>query len=349
MEKQTDTNQILPEPITDISYIHENLLMLRRRLTLTQEEFIRRYLSDDKGKALLSVAKLSNLENRGNKDCVKYAAIVAEKLSIDPKVFQLDPDAFAKNLELFVKDQLATPASGGLSDLAQMVQKTSYVETLVRVMSDYLMDNIISGELKPGDKLPSDRNLALMFNVGRTAVREALKVLSVLGLVRILPGQGTFIASTTSSFFLAPLSWTFLIGEHNLEHVITVRTMLEDTSSRLAAENATEADLDELKEVYEAAKDAFANQNFQKFLEYDIDFHLMIAKCSHNPIIYDLLLTSRKLITHISKSGMVNLDDLNVIYQEHTRIYESILARDSKASSRDMRNHLDSSYQRYQL
>lgn len=348
MEKQTDANQLL-ETATDISYIHENLLMLRRRLTLTQEDFIGKYLSDDKGKPLLSIAKLSNLENRGNKDCVKYAAMVADKLSIDPKMLQLEPDAFARNLELLVKDQLAAPAAGGLADLAQMVQKTSYVETLVRVMCDYLTDNIISGELKPGDKLPSDRNLALMFHSGRTAVREALKVLSVLGLVRILPGQGTFIASTTSSFFLAPLSWTFLIGEHNLEHVITVRTMLEDTSSRLAAGNATEADLEDLRKVYQDSRDAFTSQNFQKFLEYDIDFHLMIAKCSHNPIIYDLLMTSRKLITHISKSGMVNLEDLNVIYQEHTRIYESILARDSRAASQNMRSHLESSYKRYKL
>ena len=60
-------------------------------------------------------------------------------------------------------------------DIAQLVKKKSYVNILVNVISDYLMDSVISGELKPGDKLPSDRNLSLMFNVGRTSIREAGK------------------------------------------------------------------------------------------------------------------------------------------------------------------------------
>ncbi|RGY98525.1 FadR family transcriptional regulator [Clostridium sp. AM58-1XD] len=255
MEKPTGIAQDAAESILNPAFVHENLLLLRRRLMLSQSEFIAKYLSDEDKKPLLSISKLSNIETKGGKDALKYANIISEQLSVDPNLFQLTPDAFAKNIELFIESQLNNTTSGDISELAQMVQKTSYVETLVHVMSDYLTDNLISGELKPGDKLPSDRNLAAMFGVGRTAVREALKVLSVLGLVRILPGQGTFVASKSANFFMAPLSWTFLLGEHNLGNIITVRTMLEDTSSRLAAEKATAEELDEMGTIISSAQE----------------------------------------------------------------------------------------------
>ena len=78
------------------------------------------------------------------------------------------------------------------------------IRQLGRILSDYISNAIIEGDYKLGDKLPSDRDLAAKFGVGRTALREALKVLSVLGLIDIRPGQGTFICRNTSNFFLMP-------------------------------------------------------------------------------------------------------------------------------------------------
>ena len=206
MDQMNGDSQNIADVLLNPSHIRENLLHLRRRLMLSQGEFIEKYLSKEDGTPLLSVSKLSNIETKGGKDTEKYAEIIAAQLSMDPALFQLTPDAFAKNIDVFIEKQVRSASGDNLSDLAQMVQKTSYVETLVRVISDYLTDNLISGALKPGDKLPSDRNLAVMFGVGRTAIREALKVLSVLGLFRILPAQGTFVASNSTNFFMSPFS-----------------------------------------------------------------------------------------------------------------------------------------------
>lgn len=349
MEKNTASSQTAAESLLNPAFVHENLLHLRRRLMLSQSEFIVKYLSDEQGKPLLSISKLSNIETKGGKDALKYAELISNQLSVDPNLFQLTPDAFAKNIEIFIEGQLNSASAGNLSDLAQMVQKTSYVETLVHVMCDYLTDNLISGDLKPGDKLPSDRNLAVMFGVGRTAVREALKVLSVLGLVRILPGQGTFVASKSANFFMAPLSWTFLLGEHNLDNILTVRTMLEDTSSRLAAGKASDSEIDEISAIVSSAQEAFSNYNFQKFLEYDIDFHLSIARGSHNQIIYELLLTSRKLLTHISKSGLLGIEDMVGVDSEHVAILNAIRNRDPQKAQEAMAVHMVNSNKRYKL
>ncbi|WHH60565.1 FadR/GntR family transcriptional regulator [Petroclostridium sp. X23] len=332
----------------DRSHIHENALLLRRRLKLSQSEFISKYLTDEENIPLISVSKLSNFEKRDSHDSENLARIIAEKLSVDPKLFQLEPDDFAKNLDMLIESQ--RDAHGNqLTNIAQLVKKTSSVEILVNVISDYLVDSIISGELKPGDKLPSDRNLSTMFNVGRSSIREALKVLSALGLITILPGQGTFIASDSTQFFLTPLSWTFLIGEKNAEHVISVRNVLEVESTRLAAQHATIEDLNTLSRIFEKSANAYTERNLQIFLDLDLDFHLAVAQCSHNPILYNLLLTARKLIKHISKSGMVNLDHLVSIYQEHSDIYIAIMDRDPAQAVTAMNTHLENAHKRYQL
>ncbi|RGY98526.1 FadR family transcriptional regulator [Clostridium sp. AM58-1XD] len=94
---------------------------------------------------------------------------------------------------------------------------------------------------------------------------------------------------------------------------------------------------------------AFANYNFQKFLEYDIDFHLSIAKGSHNQIIYELLLTSRKLITHISKSGLMGIEDMVGVDIEHVAILEALRARDPQRAQEAMALHMLNSNKRYKL
>lgn len=330
------------------SYIPENLLLLRRILMLSQTEFINKYLTDELNQPLLSISKLSTLEKKECNDSEYFASVIAQKFAVDAKLFQLPPDDFAKNIDLFIHNQ-SVSQNKALTEIIPLVKKTSQVETLVNIISDYLVDRIIAGELKPGDKIPSDRDLSALFNVGRTSIREALKVLSVLGLINILPGQGTFIASQSSEFFLTPLSWSFLIGEKNLEHLISVRNVLEIESARLAALNAAKEDLEILKDIFEQSKNAYAKSNYQLFLDSDLDFHLTIAQCSHNPILYNLLLTSRKLIKHISQSGMLNLDDLNAVYQEHTRIYMSITQQNSAEAVSSMRHHLENAHRRYHI
>lgn len=330
------------------SHIPENMLLLRRRLMLSQTEFINEYLNGDNNLPLLSISKLSKLEKKEYSDSEHLSSILARKFTVDPKLFQLSPDDFAKNLDLFLKSQHSNRTKA-FTEIAPLVKKTSQVETLVNIISDYLIDRILAGELKPGDKLPSDRDLSALFNVGRTSIREALKVLSVLGMINILPGQGTFIASDSSEFFLTPLSWTFLLGEKNLENVISVRNVLEIESARLASLMASPEDLSSLQEIFEHSKNAYTESNYQLFLDLDLDFHLAIAQCSHNPILHNLLLTSRKLIKHISKSGMLNLEDLGAVYREHTRIYENITEHKSADAISSMTEHLKSAQKRYHL
>ena len=347
MNIKASSSQSLVEDLNS-EHIKENMLILRRRLKLSQGEFISLYLSDENGKALISVPKLSNLERQGGKDIEQLAEHIAKQLSVDTDVFKMNPDDFAMNIDLFLGNSKVVDAKNGTA-IQPLPSRYNYVEELVHVISEYLTDSILAGDLRPGDKLPSDRTLSVMFNVGRTSIREALKVLSVLGLIDIRPGQGTFICLESSNFFSMPLSWSFFMGEHNVDYIIDVRNVLEVESAKQAANKATQSNMEKLTPVYGQMRDSYLHKNLQSFLDLDLDFHLAIAECSQNPIISNLLLTSRKLVRYISKTGLVSLEHLNQIYEEHTRIYEAILNHDAESAARLMLRHLDASKQRYQI
>jgi DNA-binding FadR family transcriptional regulator len=325
------------EPIKNIP---ENLLTLRRRLKLSQKDFIQAYLCDEGG-PLISVPTLSNIENGSTAGVEDLADRIARTMKIDRAVFRQDPDGFAKNIELFFGEILGEKEAAG--------SRRGTTEALVEAISDYLMDAVIRGELRPGSKLPPERKLGSIFGAGRSAVREALKVLSALGIITILPGHGSFVAPENAGFHHLPLSWTFLIGESRLEHIIDLRSVLEAESARLAAEKADAKSLDKLARIYGKMIQAFKEANFKDFLDLDIDFHLAIAVCSQNPIIHELLATSRKILSYISQSGMVTIEHLRNIYAEHSNIYTAVTARDSAMAKQMMETHLASARLRYHL
>jgi GntR family transcriptional repressor for pyruvate dehydrogenase complex len=325
-----------------LKYIPENLLTLRRRLKLSQKDFIRAYLCDAEGLPLISVPTLSNIENGSTAGIENLTEQIARTMKIDRAVFLEDPDDFAKNIEFFFR---------GILGEGTAVKKKSRgaTETLVEAISDYLMDAILRGELRPGSKLPPDRKLGSLFGAGRSAIREALKVLGALGIITILPSHGTFIASENADALHLPLSWSFLLGESRLGHLIDVRNVLEIESARLAAEKADPKSLDELGRIYDRMIRAFQEANFENFLDLDIDFHLAIAVCSRNPIINELLATSRKILSYISKSGMLTIEHLRNIYAEHSHIYTAITAGDPATAKQMMETHLTNARLRYHL
>lgn len=332
----------------DPAYISENIVLLRRKLKMSQKEFIQTFLTDGNGAAVVSTGAYSNIENgAGKRSASKAAAVIARHLHADAKMFEMAPDLFAYNIDSFLQSRETPPSGDLLNTKLSLKKNTSYTDSLIRIISDYLTDGIMSGEIKPGDKLPSDRELAEKFGVGRSTIREALRVISLIGLIEILPSQGTFVASDTSDFFLTPLSWTFLLGKKSVIDMINVRNMLEIGAARQASTLASQKDLSDFTAVIDKMKAAHKTYDFQAFLALDMDFHLSIAKCSQSQIIYDLLHISRKLLTLISKSGMSTIKDINAIYEEHMAVYEAVIARDGDRAAECMQIHLERSNSRY--
>lgn len=322
-------------------YKKDNLRMLRRALRLTQKDFIGRFLTGQDEKPLMSVATLSNLESKDGPRLNEVILLVSESLGIDSMMFSMPPEEFAEKIHILLPDDMGREAAdknGG---------KRGSISQLLNRLTMYFAERIFDKTLKKGDKIESDRVLAAKLGVGRSAVREALKVLDVLGMIDIRPGQGTYISNNESGFFIIPLSWSLFLNGSQIDNIIEVRNLMEVKAAFLAAKCMDEERLGKLYDISHRIHTSFVEKDFKEFLNADLEFHICIAECSGNQIIYSMIQTISNLMRHVSGSGMVDDKQLQEIYDEHQKIYGLILAKDAEGAANAMKEHLEKSSDRY--
>lgn len=213
---------------------------------------------------------------------------------------------------------------------------------LFRGIADELAGRILSGELRPGDRLPSERELMREAGTGRPAVREALQTLERAGLIRIAHGARASVAAPSSRAVLDQIehSARHLIraSPDNLEHLKAARTFFEEGMARIAAERAGPADVAALRERVEAQ--AAAAREDAAFLAADMRFHRRVAEISGNPIYVGLAAALLEWLAehHVELVRVPGAEALTVA--EHGQIVDAIEAGDARAAAGAMRAHL---------
>jgi GntR family transcriptional regulator, transcriptional repressor for pyruvate dehydrogenase complex len=166
----------------------------------------------------------------------------------------------------------------------KIVQSSRLYEQIV----EQIEQSVQKGDLKPGDQLPAERELAGQFGVSRTAVREAVKALREKGLVEAYPGKGTFITNGSSNPMRQSLDRMMRSAQVDAtSSLVEVREILEPEIAALAAVRATEENLNSLREAV-AVMDA-AKRDPDAYIEADLDFHLELAEAAANPLILSLI------------------------------------------------------------
>ena len=313
----------------------DNIKMLRRYLRMTQKEFIEMFIVDENGKASMSIAAFSNLESKGGARLNDVIATVSERLHLDPMMFSMDPVKFTDSLD-FVLDS-------GL----EISQKKSDTSQLIHRLTMYLADQMFEQKLKKNEQIESDRVLAEKLGVGRSAVREALKVLDVLGMIDIRPGQGSYLSGGEENFFNIPLSWSLFLGENQTGDIVELRNLLEVKAASLAAACTNQEKLNKLEEVSVRMQKSYEAKNYKEFLQDDVVFHTCIADCSGNQVIFNMLQTIRNFMKHISQTGMVEESQLEEIYKEHQLVYSAIREQNASLAEKTMNVHMQKSSKRY--
>ncbi len=322
-------------------YKKENIRLLRRHLGLTQKEFINQFMCGDEDKALMSIATLSNLESKGGARLNEVILAVSESLAVDSMIFSMPPEEFAEKLDMLL------PSDTETENIRKNGAKKGNINQLLYRLTMYFAEQIFDKKLKKGDKIESDRVLAARLNVGRSAIREALKVLDVLGMIDIRPGQGTYISSREANFFIIPLSWSLFLNGSQIDNILSVRNLLEVEAAKLAAGCKKPEYINKLVDVSHKIHQAYIEQNYKEFLDGDLEFHICIAECSENQVIYSMIQTISNLMRHVSGTGMVDEEQLRAIYEEHQKVYGFILANDPDSAGRAMQEHLSKSVERY--
>lgn len=332
-------------------YKKDNIRQVRRTLKMTQKEFLEYFLMKENGKTAMSVATLSNLESKGGERLNEVISAVSGRLQLDSMMFSLEPQEFLQNLETCLNSHQAD------EDLFYKSEKKGNISQLVNRLTMYFADEILEGRLKRGDQIESDRELAKKLNVGRSAVREALKVLDVLGMIDIRLGQGTYITSRETNFFSVPLSWSLFLDGTQVKSILQVRGALELRAVQLAAQCEDKNKLDKLTDIYYRMQKTFQESKdtdnlqhaLQETLNADIEFHTCIAECSGNPIILSMLTTIRNFLKRVSGTGMVDSEQLQAVVEEHQKLYGAIISGNVDAATETMMKHLAASMARYKI
>ncbi len=217
----------------------------------------------------------------------------------------------------------------------KVVQTSRLYEQIVQQIEH----SILSGELKPGNQLPSERDLAQQFGVSRTAVREAVKALREKGLVEAYTGRGTFVTNGTSQAIRQSLGMMMKIGQADgAAHLVEVREILEPEIAALAAARAEDQHLSMMREAV-AIMDR-ERRDSDAFIEADLDFHLALAEAADNAVILSLidsivgLLREQRMRTFFVEGG----PDRGQFH--HKRILAAVEKRDPGAARDAMRAHL---------
>lgn len=156
-------------------------------------------------------------------------------------------------------------------------------------VADQIKEMILQGHLQPGDRLPSERDFAETFGVSRATIREALRSLSAIGMISIRQGDGSFVEQFKIEGLLEPLATLFQLdgAEDELESFSEVREILEVEMVALAAERASETDIENINRALEAMVEEVRSGGIGDVA--DADFHLAIAKSCKNPLLVKLM------------------------------------------------------------
>ncbi len=226
-----------------------------------------------------------------------------------------------------------------------MPQNKVHVPRISDAVASSLERRILEGSLKPGERLPPERELSLELGVSRPSLREAIQKLASKGMVQSRQGGGTYVTDRLESSFFDP--WQDMMGAHpNLrEDMLEFRRMLEGQAAEWAAERATEADLTRLDQAFATLNDAFTADDLERRSSADIAFHQAVGEASHNALVGHL---SAALLRLMHDNIRLNLGELksipaagSLLMRQHAAIYAAIRERKPQAARAAAETHID--------
>lgn len=226
-----------------------------------------------------------------------------------------------------------------LAKLIKPIQRPRISAEIIQQIKSFFVNK----NLKVGDRLPSERELSLMFSVGRPMVREALRSLEMVGLIEVQQGKGAFVRDLDFGSYIKTLkenaSLMIFSDSVSLEEFYGGRKLIEPGIARLVAETRTAQDLLGLEKIIESTRKSI--HEGRRFIKYAAIFHEEMAQMTGNKVIqfamdFILTLSPKARLKRFSKK-----DFRQMVLRDHERIVDRIKEQDGKGASREMERHLD--------
>jgi len=217
-------------------------------------------------------------------------------------------------------------------------------EPLAMHIARRLVDYILSGQIEPGDRMPSERQLAEAFGVGRSAMREALKALTLIGLIEVRQGDGTYLKKADAALLPQVIEWGLLLGERRTMDLVEARQHLEVVIAGLAARRRSDQDVAELRRLLQRMEQS--GNDVEAFVDADVAFHQRIADAAHNSVLKDIHSGVQALSRAWIRRVVTAAASTRPSYEEHVPILEAIERGDPAAAQAAMEHHMTSAAER---
>ncbi len=207
------------------------------------------------------------------------------------------------------------------------IKKTTVVEQVM----EHIKALISSGEYKPGDKIPTELELAESFGVGRSTIREAIKIFNYMGVLKSQAAKGTFVEER-SNISSESLTWSLLLGEDELNEMIDLRGSIEIWAMfKLTDKIASEDDegnkiANELKTIIGIMEKSAAAHKRENLIESDFQFHNIIVQSCKNTLFSSLFDTLRSFLYDEIEKSQLDYSNLAMIPEEHKQLLEALLS-----------------------
>lgn len=218
--------------------------------------------------------------------------------------------------------------------------------TIVNQVMDRIKDLISSGAYKPGDKLPTEAELAALFGVGRSSIRETIKIFNHLGVLESKSAVGTFVCER-QAISREVLTWALILGHDDLEMIIDLRAAMELWSYLRLTETCKNAPekaaftLADLRSILSSMSTAVAMKDSFGIVNADYDFHGTIIKTSSNPLFLDFYNILRSFLLKEIATCQATYSDWGMSVAEHEELIAAAESGNTCIAERAYQKHIE--------
>jgi GntR family transcriptional repressor for pyruvate dehydrogenase complex len=223
------------------------------------------------------------------------------------------------------------------ASVLEPVQRTSLTDAVFQQLKGLITE----GSIKPGGRIPSEKELCERLGVSRTAVREAKQALVMMGLLKPQAGKGTFVSDDLFAFLTEPLSWAVELERSQVNELIEARLIVETASAALAAARATEEDRENMQLLMRRQQAAVQEEDEEAFVEADLALHAAIAHAANNMVLMRTILAIRGLLRAFASAILEGPGAALAALEFHREVVEAILDGDAGRARDAMAAHLE--------
>ena len=208
-----------------------------------------------------------------------------------------------------------------------------------QMVFDQMQEQLIRGEWKPGDKLPSENELAEMFNVSRITIRQALQKLAALGMIETRFGEGSFVREADVGENMNALVPMMYLNKNSNFQVFEFREIIDAEAAGLAAERATPEAVEELEKILKDMEKYNKSGNVKMFGQKDLEFHFKVTQMTGNSLLIQTNIILRRIL-EISMEDVIDKMGCEPAMYYHTKILDAIKKKDHDSAMQLMREHI---------